>query len=1340
MASRADADVEMATSPPHAPAPFSNANDSSLLLNAVATGDLNALAARSSAASDDDADDERLLLTPFLPLLTRLDHSRSSNREGSGRSSTPQSHAISSLLVTYEQVNALRAYALVFQSLQLADIEHVVHQQLREAQQLKQNQGESSDVPPPAATSVPIYRKFENGDARERTCLVLAEVYTQSFLPQPSRATRESELFANEIYKDELAAILVNALTSPALQVVENGVGVVSPFSLSSVVRFCLNIPLGVELIESLVRNDPSVVDQVVDVVIASLAQIPESAEFLSGASSSSSPVELIHAQDACTALANLAPVYAVMVRTKLSEHCGSLWCIAIAFHLTANVTALQEDTAIFLFQMMKNEAKIGAASGTSAPVSAFSTYLSIALADNSEAQQQQVESELQRSAMQNLAVIREQLFESLSHATSPFDIVVVLNVYIGLLVSQASFHPSEHETLQLLRWFDKAAKDHHQQLLSSRVVSLAYVLVVLLCYPLAPSLNKIPSQREEATKAILTLSQQCIFSLYNTKAACPLFILTAVLLYTKSPSLLPFLASVINNDGLPVQALRVDFLHVFGDVVLKPILTENIMAREVLTFTPAMDFDAFDDEILKEMTLRGIYGLLCEKSFLRHQHGRALEEWVVTQLEQAVLPLHPLMVNLAFEWIENYVVAFEYPISQKPVLQLSIIPLRSSTLNKWLNAPCLAQRYEPTSVDCQGDEGTSETARAWAKGVLALTYGLQFNQRVRHAMMVAGSKISALSSDAYPASGDVCLLYELNEFPLRNILREVLANGGEGQAFEFVAPTLLRLLIEEFPHRVSPINAPSPALIGDKSELDELWLRKREQLLQATGQSSSRSLSSESWTALNAFVSELESAPASILVTEFEVIVDQILPSILMARKAQQQDGSITTEQDASMYSEIVFAQLSHLYETRVRHEHLQRSSLRMKLIHSICFPDLVFRHYQQRQQHGDRSISRSAALNHLVAYSQVVEEPFRLLSDAHDAVFQSPALLRVLLLLVQDFRDAANVHLKKQDPVLAPRKQLLQGGAGGTPAGEPSVAPSLLVTKTASIVQHMLVQECLIAHALLNKIVVTTDGSVVSQSQEDVQRECNRLLCDALDELLSDEQSTALLPQNLITAVHQQGYDSALIPLLIEHVPSMRSLWDHWMAQATAAAQSSSSNAQSSSGSRSSTTSSAQVKILNEFVAADACEKDLGKWKFRLQVFFTLCDKYIAANQAPVVLQTLKVVLNKLRSVLMTAIAASSSSSGMSKDATDGEELRRHAAFLEEVLPIAVAACAQHPELSAELVQFLLKLQKQSGSGLASGSSGTWRNGSANNGHRAGKDLDEVLRDAYALLLEQI
>lgn len=1274
-----------------------------VLLNAIATGSFQDLPHRASSTATRDGnttDDEALLLAPFLPLLTRLDHARSSHALGRHASSLAQSsHALSKALVHYEQVNALREYAHVFQMLQLTDIERFVHQQLREQQKQQQAPREGDALAAAQADAMPIYRRFENGNAQERTCIVLAEVYTQSFQARPSRVVRESELFSNEIYKDELVAILVSALASVSLQV-EAGSGAaphttLSPFRLSSVVQFCMNIPLGVEVLESLVLNDPSIVDRVLDAVIESLSHLPSSPDAVA-----SLPVAFLHAQEACLALARLAPAYAALARSKLSG-CNSLWAMAIAFRLTTATPALHDDLAIFLFQLMKNEATSVSASGLTASVSVFSAYLSLGLADSGDVKQDG--HPLQQTAIQNLSPVRQHLLDRLEHAPAPLAIVSILNVYIGFL-ALANFRPSDQETMQLLRWFDKSSKDPKSQVLTSRVVSLAYILVVFLCYPLAPSLNKIPSQREESTKTILALSQQCIFSLYNTKTACPLFIITAVLLYTKSPSLLPFLASVIGNDGLPVQALRVEYLHVFGDVVLKPILTENIMAREVLTFAPAAGFDAFDEDILSEMTLRGIYGLLCEKSFLRHHHGRKLEEWMTNQLDEAVLPIHPLMLNILLEWIENYVVAFEYPIAQKPLLQLSIIPLRSSTVNKWLNARCLAQQYDPPA---SGSEVSESVARGWAKGVLALTYALQFNQRVRHAMMVPGSKISELSTDAYPASGDVCLFYELNEFPLRNMVHQVLSHGGKAQLFEYVAPTLLRLMIEEYPHRVGTA---LPAVL-DQSDLERCWFRKRQRLhLEYLSSMDQQSLlTPESWMALHLFVSELETAPSRILVKEFEVLVDRILPCVIRTRKTLQDPFSL-------MYGEEFCAQISDLYENRVQHEHFQRSALKMKLVHAICFPDLVWKHYQQRRDRPPSS--HAAALNHLVTYSQVVEEPFRLLSDAHGTVYQSPALLRLLLVLLRGFRDAANVHLKNQDPALIPRKQLLQGAP--PPAGESSVSSSH-ATKTTSIQQHMLVQDCLIVHALLKKMAIAADTACTSEA--DVQRECNSLLCKAVAELFQDEQSSSLSPHRLIAAVHHQGYDSSLIPVLIENVPSMCLLWEHWMQ--TPAASGASGPSSSSSGTR-----STQGKVLNEFIA-DVSERDLIKWKFRLQLYFSLCGKYFNPAQTAAVLQVMKLVWNKLRNVLMSAISAASSG------ATHSEDLRVHAAFLDEILPLAVAACAQHPELSAELVQFLLKLQKQGGSSTAASAGSTWRKEDAS---RIGKDLDEVLHDAYALLLEQI
>uniref|UniRef100_K3WTG6 Uncharacterized protein n=1 Tax=Globisporangium ultimum (strain ATCC 200006 / CBS 805.95 / DAOM BR144) TaxID=431595 RepID=K3WTG6_GLOUD len=1303
-----DVDMEASAADPQAASARSLA-----FLNTIATGTFQELPVSVDAARMDEryGDAAQLMLAPFLPLLTRLDHAQATH--AGSTNVRHNSRGISRALVKFEQVNMLREYAHVFQHLQVSDVEKFAHQQLREQQQQKMPQ-------------MPMYRRFENAKAHERTCVVLAEVYTQSFQSQPTRGVRESELFANGIYKDDLVAIFVNALASPSLQTVE-----ASPFHLSSIVRFCLNIPLGVAILERLVLNDPSIVDHVIDGVIESLVHVqPQNAQ---EATRSTLPVEFVQAEKTCVALASLAPTYAVFTRSKLSES-KSLWALAIALHLTATIPALHDDMPAYLFQLMKQEASStpeASASGT------FSAYLRLGVADNATEGKQEGQHPLQQSAIETQSVLRQHLLESLDgHTSSPFTIVSILNVFIGFLV-MANFRPSDHEITQLLRWCDRASKDsQNSSTLTSRVVSLAYVLVVFLCYPLAPALNKIPSQRDEVTKSILSLSQQCIFSLYNTKKACPLFIITAVLLYTKSPSLLPFLASVVGNDGLAVQTLRAEYFHVFGDVVLKPILTESIMAREVLTFAPVAGFDALDDDILHEMTLRSIYGLLCEKSFLRHHHGRKLEEWITLQIDEAVAPIHPLIINVLLEWIENYIVAFEYPIAQKPLIQLSIIPLRSTTVTKWLNARCLAQPYKPRA---SRSKTASEPSRSWAKAVLALVYALQFNQRVRHAMMVSGSKISELSTEAYPANGDVCLAYELTEFPLRNILHQVLSHGGKGECFEYVAPMLLRLMLEEYPHRVGTSSA-ALSTGFDRDDLERCWFRKRQRLhLESVATMDATSMmTSESWMARHLFVADLETAPSRVLVEEFETLVDRMLPVIIRTRKVLRQHVS----DDARMYGEAFCAQLASLYERRVQYEHCQRSALKMKLVHAICFPDLVWKHYQQHQHQqgvGQPQVSsHTVALNHLVTYGQIVEEPFRLLSDAHDVVYESPALLRVVLVLLKGFRDAANTHLKNQDPALIPRKQVLQGSQASTGADPPASTSSSHAAKTSSVQHHLLVQDCLIVHALLKKMTLQSASDAAADPEAtDIRCECNRLLCDTISELFQDEdQSSPLPPHRVILAVHNQGYDASLIPVLLENVSSMILLWEHWTRPTTMVTP---ATASTSSGSRSSQSSSGKT-ILNEFLIDVASEKDyLAKWKFRLQLYFSLCGKYFDASQTTVVLQIMKQVWNKLRSVLMTVVNSATASSS---SATHNDELRLHAAFLDEVLPLAVTACAQHPELSAEMVQFLLKLQKQGGSNTnANAVISTWRHDEGTNASRTpAKDLDDVLRDAYARLLAQI
>lgn len=241
------------------------------------------------------------------------------------------------------------------------------------------------------------------------------------------------------------------------------------------------------------------------------------------------------------------------------------------------------------------------------------------------------------------------------------------------------------------------------------------------------------------------------------------------------------------------------------------------------------------------------------------------------------------------------------------------------------------------------------------------------------------------------------------------------------------------------------------------------------------------------------------------------------------------------------------------------------------------------------------------------------------------------------------------------------------------------------------------------------------------------DLVRERNALLCGVLEELFVDN------PHRLIVAIHMQGYDADLVPLVTENVPSMRQLWDHWMQ--------SGSSGSVSTGTSNGNTTTARSKILIDFVT-DVPEKDLATWSFRLRVFFTLCGQYFEPSQSALVLQAMKLVWNKLRNVLMS-VMLSHSTPGIQVN-SQSEPLQVHAAFLESVLPVAVTACAQHADLSAELVQFLLKIQKQGGSSLSSGR----RSGDSRNNNAAvlapaissGRGLDEVLHLAYTQLLQQL
>ncbi|KAE9358592.1 hypothetical protein PF008_g2638 [Phytophthora fragariae] len=1264
----ADGDVVMGIPTPDSSRSSRSAAHSAAtdLLSIVAAGQLPTLPPSVAAADASDPLDD--LLTPFLPLLTRLQASRRASRASQ---LIPEPTALDVTLLRVEMASKWRQYAQVFANLSPSQLQTSI-----------------------TSSPEPAFRRFERGSAAEKVQIVLCE-----WLLAAPGTLDNNELFVTEIYQEEVAAILAHALASPKLQTQSRGAP--SPLGTHAVACRALAVPVGPTLLARLAVNDPTAVEQLLDALVAAVvdATATENKPMAQQEQEAlaASTLLLENARQACVQLAKLTPLYASRLREKLSAQTASLHCAAMVVQLLTQCTS-REDVAVFLYQWLKRDG---------APGSALRTYVQLASREATG-----TSSEFQLDAATNMAKIRGVLLDVLENvdaSVTPYERTAALGVCVGLQVL-ASFPLTESERIRLLQSLDKLAQSSS----SSRAISLAFIVVVLLWYPLAPALSKAPGQRDEHTKTAIALSQQVLVALFRARdaGAGPLFVVSAVLFYTKAPALVPFLASVIGFDGdtcnaastsaagcgIQVQqALRAEYLHVFGDVLLKPVLTENLLAREVLTFPPAARVSALDavssGHGQHEFTLRGLHGLLCEKSFLRHHHAHKLESWLATQIgEQAALPVHPLLVSLLLEWIENYVMAFEYPIAQAPRrLQLSIVPLRSSTLSKWLAAPCLAHSYDPGRGQ--------DHELVWARGVLGLTYALQFNQRLRRATMVAGSKLSSLVSTSSVVSGasmsaalgpgaDICLHYDLSTFPLRNIVTQALAHGDQGGAFEYVAPTLLKLMMEEHPQLFDAATASAPsgmtlnllplaASPPDEAgrDLVSSWFRRRRKHGELPGIRVVESPAS--WTAVQALLLELQAAPIEVVMRELPVLADGFLPYAVLS----SQNSAASCRQVAAFC-----AQLAALYETRARREQGANISLLMRLVHALCFPDALWRQQQVQTNQGTL---------HLLTYMQVLGEPFRLIEDAHDGVFRQPALLRVLLGLVRDVQAAANVHVTKCDPSLVPVEGI-----------------SAAVSATASVQQHQLLQDCLLVHGILKRLLPLS-----SESRDNVVAEESRaLLCAIVNELLTaDAEVSSPSPPRLLLAIHTQGYDATLVSTLVAHVPAMKLLWDHWMAP-------------TSSNSSSSRSTTPGTKPLMEFVAEGA-EKDLPKWRFRLRVVLSLCAEHLSGSkQSAAMQQALRVVWNKLRNGV----------------GSSGENSAGYVNLLGEVLPWIVHACSQNADLSAELVHFLLKLQRQlqSGSGSSKGRDSTRRAAAEATGkpQEQRQLLEQVLRDTYASLLQQI
>ncbi|POM60599.1 hypothetical protein PHPALM_30521, partial [Phytophthora palmivora] len=208
-----------------------------------------------------------------------------------------------------------------------------------------------------------------------------------------------SELFLNEIYQEEVAAILVQTLTSPKLQTQQKTAA--NPLGIEAVTRKALKVAIGPVLLSRLAVNDPSSVEQLMDAVLAVVVETTTTEKTMAqqeqdALNSSSSLLE--NARQTCVQLAKLTPLYAARLREKLSQQTTSLYCAAITLELVTTCTKL-EDVGVFMYQWLKRDG---------APGSALRTYVQLASGDMSG-----TTSEFQQEAIANLTKIRGVLLDT---------------------------------------------------------------------------------------------------------------------------------------------------------------------------------------------------------------------------------------------------------------------------------------------------------------------------------------------------------------------------------------------------------------------------------------------------------------------------------------------------------------------------------------------------------------------------------------------------------------------------------------------------------------------------------------------------------------------------------------------------------------------------------------------------------------------------------------------------------------------------------------------------------------------------------------------------------------
>ncbi|CAI5717550.1 unnamed protein product [Hyaloperonospora brassicae] len=208
------------------------------LLSILTTGNFASLSPAVATAGSNDA--RKTLLTPVLPLFTRL---QSSRRAAATPQTLPKPTPLDATLLYVENASTWRQYARVVVDLTPATLQSATN-----------------------TDSQPAFRRFESGSAVDRVLIVLCE-----WLLAAPGSLESSELFLNEIYQDEVVAIVVQALASPTLQALQQSIA--DPFGALSVARKALAVPIGPVMLSRLAVNDSSEVETLMDAVIAVMVE-----------------------------------------------------------------------------------------------------------------------------------------------------------------------------------------------------------------------------------------------------------------------------------------------------------------------------------------------------------------------------------------------------------------------------------------------------------------------------------------------------------------------------------------------------------------------------------------------------------------------------------------------------------------------------------------------------------------------------------------------------------------------------------------------------------------------------------------------------------------------------------------------------------------------------------------------------------------------------------------------------------------------------------------------------------------------------------------------------------